>query len=133
MNQVQTTRPVTQGLLPEEMQAQFNSQYANAVALGDPRFQLKQLDRPGLSRGAGQNYQAGITASQAMADGIANAYSQQLQNRQYNANTQLQAENQQEQNAQQLAGFQAQQRYAEQMARMQMMGSMFGLLGGLLK
>lgn len=129
MNEVQVTRPITQGLLPQHMQAQFGNQYAQAMANADPRYQLKQLDRPGFSRGEGQMYQAGINASKALADGIADAYSQQLNNQQFNANTQLQSQSQQEQQSQQLAAFQSQQAYADQMARLQAIN----LLGGLLR
>lgn len=129
MNQVTANRPVTQGLLPATMQAQFNNQYAQALAKGSPEYQLKALDRPGFSRGAGQDYQAGIAAAQALADGVAEAYAQRMQNNQFNANAAMQSQTDRERSAQQLGAFQSQQSYADQMARLQAIN----LLGGLLQ
>ena len=86
MNQVNINQPYPQGFTPKQMGAQFNNDYANAIASGDSRYQMKQLDRPGMSRGAAQMNQAGIKASQDVADGIGQAYGNQLQSQQSNAN-----------------------------------------------
>jgi glutamyl/glutaminyl-tRNA synthetase len=75
---VQTRTPVAQGYTPQQMQANFNQQMAEAHQSADPRWAAKGLDRPGASRGAGRQYLAGIQSSQNLADGIAKAYGQNL-------------------------------------------------------
>lgn len=92
---------------------------------------MKRYDRPGLSRGGMQRNQAGIDAAQKMAEGVADAYSQDLQTQAYNSQIALQGQQGQEQFGQALAGLQQQNRYANQMAAMQRQGAMLGLLGGL--
>lgn len=92
---------------------------------------LKKYDRPGFSRAGAQMNQAGIDAAQGMSQGIADAYSQDLQNRTYNSQVALQGQQGQEQFGQALAGLQQQNSYANQMAALQRQGTMLGLLGGL--
>ena len=133
MSTVKSNQPYPQGFTPKQMGAQFNNDYANAMASGDPRYQMKQLDRPGMSRGAGQMNQAGIKASQDVADGIAQAYGNQLQSQQYNANLGLQNQAQAEQFGQALQGLQSQASYANQMAAMQRQNALYGLIGNLIK
>ena len=115
------------------MQAQMNNQLAQAYASGDPRFNMKQYDRPGFSRGGGQMNQAGIDAAKNLADGVSQAYSGNLQNQNFNALAALQANQAQEQNAQALGALQQQNAYANQMAALQRQGQIMGLLGGLLR
>jgi hypothetical protein len=52
----------------------FNNAIAQAQASADPRFNQKEWDRPGVSRGQGTQSNAGIKAAQSLADGIADAY-----------------------------------------------------------
>ena len=80
MNQVQLTRPITQGINQQNRNAQFNNAYAQALAAGDPRYTVKEYDRGGISRGGAQMNQAGIDAAANLADGIAKAYSQDAGN-----------------------------------------------------
>lgn len=127
MNNVQINTPAPSGIPDQQRKAVFNNAYARGLAAGDPRYQLKELDRAGMSRGKGTYNQAGIKASQAMADGIADAYGQDLQARQYNAN--LSSGN--EQYGQALAGLQQQNRYAAQMAALQRQNALIGLMGSL--
>lgn len=108
-------------------------QMANALAMGDPRMNAKQYDRPGFSRGKAQWNQAGIDGAQKMADGIAEAYNSQLQSQQQRSTANLQSQQQQEQYAQQLGALQQQNNYANQMAALQRQGSMMNLLTGLLR
>lgn len=103
-----------------------------AYASGDPRMAAKQYDRPGLSRGAAQRNQAGIDAAQNMATGIAEAYSQNLQDQAYNSRALMQGQQAREQSAQALAGLQQQDNYAAQMAALQRQGLLQGLLGDLM-
>lgn len=132
MNQVTLNTPLPAALSAQAMRAQMNNQLAQAYSLGDPRFQMKQLDRPGFSRGAGQANQAGINAAKDLAQGVADAYSSNLQNQNYNALAGLQASQAQEQYAQNLGALQQQNAYANQMAALQRRGQIMGLLGGLL-
>lgn len=109
------------------------SRLANAYSLGDPRYQMKQLDRAGFSRGGAQRNQAGINAAQQMSDSIAEVYSGQLQDQQARALANLQSQQGQEQFAQSLGSLQQQNNYANQMAALQRQGAMMNLLGGLLR
>lgn len=119
-----------EGLTDAQMRRQFNKDYAQAVATGDPRYQMKSLDRPGMSRGAGQMAQAGINASQDVADGIARAYSNQLQSQVGNANLDLGSAQRAEGFGQALQGLQSQANYANQMAALQRQNALMGLIGG---
>lgn len=110
-----------------------SNKYATAMASGDTRFNAKQYDRPGMSRGAGQWNQAGIDAAQKMAAGIADAYTQKLQDQQYNANAALSDQQQREQYSQQLGALQQQNNYASRMAALQRQGAVMNLLGGLMR
>ena len=132
MNNVTLYQNKPTGLPGGQTQAAFNNSYARALAAGDPRYQLKELDRPGISRGQGAYNQAGIRASQAMVDGISDAYSQDLQARQYNSNLALRNQAAQQQYGQALAGLQQQDRYATQMAALQRQNALIGLMGSFL-
>lgn len=136
MNSVQLYQPAPGGLPQRQMGAAFNNDLARAYAMGDPRANMKELDRGGLSRGGGQMNQAGINAAGKMADAIAQAYSNQMQNTAYNASIGLQGQQAQEGFAQALGGLQAQQDYATQMAGLQRqqigLGLANSILGGLL-
>ena len=131
MNQVQLARPITQGINPQNRNAQFNNAYAQALAAGDPRYTVKEYDRGGISRGGAQMNQAGIDAAANLADGIAKAYSQDAGNAEFNANTTLRSQQQREAMAQNLGAFNSQQAYADQMNRLQNQQAFAGMLGGL--
>jgi hypothetical protein len=133
MNNVTSYQQQPKGLTQKQITAKFNSDQAQALAMGDPRYQMKELDRGGLSRGGAQMNQAGINASQAVADGIAAAYSNQLQNQQYNANLGLQNQATSEQYGQALGALQSQANYANQMAALQRQGALYGLIGNLIR
>ncbi len=107
-------------------------QAADAYAKGDPRYQMKKLDRAGFSRGGAQRNQAGIAAAQEMASGIADAYNAQLQSQQERALANLEAQRQQEQYAQSLGSLQQQASYADQTAALQRQQAVLGLAGNLL-
>jgi hypothetical protein len=122
---------MTQGISPQNRNAQFNNAYAQALAAGDPLYTVKEYDRGGISRGGAQANQAGIDAAANLADGIAKAYSQDAANADFNANTTLQSQQQRESMAQNLGAFNSQQAYAEQMNRLQNQQAFAGMLGGL--
>jgi|688.fasta_scaffold01588_34 hypothetical protein len=133
MNSVQMFQPLPTGIPEPTSRAQFNNAMAFALASGDPRMAAKQYDRKGFSRGAGQMNQAGIDAANSMAEGIAQAYSGNLQNQQYNALSGLQAQQAEETQAQSLGALQQQNNYANQMAALQQQNQILSLLGGLLR
>jgi len=133
MNNVTSYQQQPKGLTQKQITAKFNSDQAQALAMGDPRYQMKELDRGGLSRGGAQMNQAGINASQAVSDGIAAAYANQLQNQQYNANLGLQNQATSEQYGQALGALQSQANYANQMAALQRQGALYGLIGNLIR
>jgi len=130
MNKVSINQPLPP--LPAG-RAQFNNKMAQALASGDERFNIKQYDRPGFSRGAGLWNQAGIESAKNLAEGIADAYSTDLQNRQANALTGLQNASARASQAQSLGALQQQNKYANQMAALQAQNQMLSLLGGLLR
>jgi hypothetical protein len=124
-------------MIPQDkIRASFNNDYSSAVQAGDPRFQMKTLDRGGLSRGAGQQSQAGVQGAQKMAEGIARAYGARQDSQDYNTAASMQ--NQQADSTQQLAlqGLLQQQQYEQQMAAQQRRNSALNfatsILGGLL-
>ncbi len=128
MNRVAVQQPALPGydFAPQSM---FNNRLANAQAAGDLRFNQKPLDRAGLSRGGAQAYQAGITGSRALADGIADAYQQQAEGAVARASGGLEAERRQEEYSQALGALQQQNAYANAMAAIQRVNALRGLIG----
>jgi hypothetical protein len=133
LNQVQLYQTPPSGFGDQAIQSRFNNQMATAMAMGDPRMNAKTYDRPGLSRGAAQWNQAGIDAAQRMSQGIADAYSENIQNNAFNADVALQGQLGQEQYGQALGGLQQQRAYADQMAALQRQQAVLGMAGGLLR
>jgi hypothetical protein len=137
MNNVTLGQSPIPGIPDQSRRSVFSNNYAKALASGDPRFNVKQYDRGGVSRGGGQWQQAGVDAAQKMANGIADAYSQDTQTAAYNANNQLAGQQAQEQYALQLGALQQQSAYQQAMAalqgRQQSLNFASSLLGGLLK
>ena len=124
-------------MIPQsKIQANFNNDYAQAMAMGDPRLQMKQMDRGGMSRGAGQMNAAGMQGAKQIADGIAQAYGNRQQAQDYNTSAAMQS--QQNNSMQQLAlqGLLQQSQYNDQLAAQQRHNSVLNfatsLLGGLL-
>lgn len=133
MNSVQLNQTPPTGLTPQSINAALNNRLAVAMSMGDPRMAVKKYDRAGLSRGGAQWNQAGIEAAQRLSDGVADAYSSQIQDQSYNAGLQLQGQQAQEQTAQALGGLQQQRDYSNQMAALQRQQTMLGFAGGLLR
>lgn len=106
---------------------------ARARAAADPRYNIKALDRAGVSRGRGSAAQAGITAAQGFASAIADVYDDQLRRQSDNANAMLQLHRGQEEYGQALGGLQAQAVYGDQLAALQRQGVLYGLLGDLMR
>lgn len=106
---------------------------ANAQASADPRFNMKQYDRPGLSRAGGARAQAGIDAGQNLVKGISQAYGNYQNNQTNAANTALQYASGQEQFGQALNGLAQQNAYQQAMNRMSNLQSGVGILGTLMR
>jgi len=124
-------------LIPQQkINANFNNEYANAISLGDPRLQVKQMDRGGMSRGAGQMSNAGMQGAAKMADGIAQAYGNKQTAQDYNNAYSLQNQQSDASQQQALQGLLQQQQYNNQMAAQQRQNSAMNfatsILGGLL-
>ena len=124
-------------MIPQQkINSNFNNSYANAISLGDPRLQVKQMDRGGMSRGAGQISNAGMQGAQKMADGIAQAYSAKQTAQDYSNAYALQDQQADDTQRQALQGLLQQQQYNNQMAAQQRQNSALNfatsILGGLL-
>jgi hypothetical protein len=96
---------------------------------------VKGLDRPGASRGAGRQYLAGIQSSQNLADGIAKAYGQNLDDQATNAGINLGNQTLAEGTGLSAGAIAQQQRYSDALAALQRQqqmqsGALNGLLGG---
>ena len=128
MNQVQLYQPPypQYGYAPQP--GPIAGDIAKAHAAGDFRHNMKQFDRAGMSRGAGQSQQAGIQASKQMADGIADAYGRQATDAVTYGNEALAAEQGQEQYSQALGALQQQSAYANAMAQLQQINALRGLM-----
>lgn len=109
------------------------SAVARAKASADPRANVKQYDRAGLSRGRGQRHAAGISAAQNFAQGIAGAYDDQLRQKTANADALMQMQRGREEYGQALGALQSQAAYAGQMDALQRQGVLYGLLGDLMR
>jgi hypothetical protein len=70
----QINLPGAQGYTPQQTRGAFNQAMATAHAEGDPRYNMKPLDKAGASRGGGQQFMAGIASAQNLAKGVAAAY-----------------------------------------------------------
>lgn len=70
-------------------QGAFNNAMASAQAQADPRFNIKNYDRPGVSRGKGQANLAATQGANALAQGVANAYAIPAQDATTNAQNAL--------------------------------------------
>ena len=104
------------GYTPRQTNAEANYHQARAHAMADPRFNAKQFDRPGSSRGKGQYAYGAAQAATAYADSLSQGEAARMQDAYSNAGLRLndQARQQdfglalsglQEQDAQQAAMF----------------------------
>ncbi len=128
MNTVRIHQPTQPGYGNMFSPDPFNARLAQAQAGGDQRFHMKNFDKAGMSRGAGQRQQAGIQAASSLADGVADTYAQQAAEANTSALAGLEAEKGQEQYAQALGALQQQNAYANAMAALQRSSALMGLL-----
>jgi hypothetical protein len=112
----------TSTFAPQQMpntQGMFNTALANAQASADPRFNMKAMDRSGVSRGKGTAATAGIQAAQNLADGVAQAYQIPAQDSATNANNALQYQTNQENFGLGVSNIAMQNDYANALAALQ--------------
>lgn len=117
-------------------QGAFNTALAQAQAAADPRFNMKPMDRSGVSRGRGTAGIAGIQAAQSLAEGVAQAYRGQAQDAATDAENTLQYQSNQENFGQGVSNIAMQNDYANALAALQrnqnIMQFQGNALGGLL-
>lgn len=117
-------------------QGAFNNALAQAQAAADPRFNMKPMDRSGVSRGRGTAGIAGIQAAQSLAEGVAQAYRGQAQDAATDAENTLQYQSNQENFGQGVSNIAMQNDYANALAALQrnqnIMQFQGNALGGLL-
>lgn len=107
---------------PEMMphtQAAFSTAMAKAQASADPRFNMKEFDRAGISRGKGTKAQAGIKAAQSLSDGVAQAYQIPAADAVTDATNNLQWQGDVESYAQGAGSIDMQNEYAKALAALQ--------------
>ena len=117
-------------------QAAINTGIAKAQAEADTRFQQKEYDRNGISRGRGTQAMAGIKSAQALSDGLARAYQVPMQDAVADAGNNLQYETQRENYGLGISGIAQQNDYANALAALQRQQAALNFtgnaLGGLL-
>ena len=102
-----------------QQQGVFNTAVAQAQASADPRFNMKAMDRSGVSRSAGTLATGGIQAADSLASGIAAAYGQRDADAASDANNELQYQTNQENFGQGAYGIAMQNDYANALAALQ--------------
>jgi hypothetical protein len=117
-------------------QGAFNTALAQAQAAADPRFNMKPMDRSGVSRGRGTAGIAGIQAAQNLAEGVARAYRGNADDAATDAANTLQYQSNQENFGQGVSNIAMQNDYANALAALQrnqnIMQFQGNALGGLL-
>jgi hypothetical protein len=121
-----------------QTQGAFNNALAVAQANADPRFAIKQMDRPGVSRGAGQKSLAAAQSDQSLAAGVADAYRIPMNDAASNAASTLAYQNLSENSGLQASSIDTQNDYSNALAALQrqrqvldyQQNALGGLLGG---
>ena len=135
-NTVELGKTMDPGLSNSGRLGMFKKNEAQALAYGDPRMELKKLDRPGISRGAGQMNVAQNNATGQMMDALAQAYNEDRSLQTQQALNMLEGQSQDVGYGQQLGGFQSNDYYANAMnqiaSRQAGLNLITSLLGGLL-
>jgi hypothetical protein len=117
VNLYQSPNPAL-GYTPQQTNAAANYHQAMAHASSDPRYNAKQYDRPGVSRGKGQYAYGAAQGAQGYAQNMANAEQVRMGDAYANANMQLGEQGRQQDFGMALAGLQEQQAQQDAMFRM---------------
>lgn len=117
-------------------QGAFNNAVAKAQASSDQRFNMKQYDRPGVSRSAGTRAMAGIQGANSLAQGLVDAYQIPATDAATNADNDLQYQRAREQYGLGISGIASQNDYANALSALQRQQDLMNYpgtaLGGLL-
>jgi chorismate synthase len=128
--------PSPAGYNPQQTRGAFNTALAQAHADADPRYNMKPLDKAGMSRGGSQRQMAGISSAQNLAGGVAKAYGVQSDDAMANANLALANQAAAEGLGLGVSGIAQQNQYANALDALQRQQAAYGfqqnLLGGLL-
>lgn len=140
MNQVnlyQTPNPAL-GFTPRQTDAEANYYQAMAHASSDPRFNAKQYDRPGSSRGRGQYAYGASRGAMDYAENMARGEAARMGDAYANANLSLGEQARQQDFGMALAGLQEQQaqnaamhRLGQQSRAMDFTGNVFNQMTGM--
>lgn len=128
-----TKAPKPMGFAPQQTDAAYNFQRAQADAVADPRLNMKAYDKAGFSRGKGQQGYAAAGAANAYADQMAQAQNIPLMDAAANANLGLQQQASQDQMGLALARLQEQANQQQAMANLQRQANASGFSGGMFK
>lgn len=128
-----TKTPKPLGFDPQQTNAAYKFQRAQADAVADPRLNMKGFDKAGFSRGKGQQGYAAAGAANAYADQMAQAQNIPLQDASVNANLGLQQAASQDQMGLALARLQEQANQQQAMANLQRQANASGFAGGMFR
>jgi hypothetical protein len=136
MQNINVNQSAPGGYTPAQTRAAFNQAMGKAHAEADMRYNMKPLDKAGMSRAPGGQYMAGIASAQNLADGVAAAYGGTQSDAVSNAGTDLASQGARESLGLGVSAVQQQAAYAQALAALQRQqaSSNFqtGILGGLL-
>jgi chorismate synthase len=128
--------PNPNGYNPQQTRAAFNQAMAKAHSDADMRYNMKPLDKAGMSRGGAQQYMAGIASAKNLADGVSQAYAAPVNDAVSNANLGLADKAAAEGLGLGISQIAQQNQYANALAALQRQQAAYGfqnnILGGLL-
>lgn len=132
-NQVQLgTRPNPHSYSPQQTDASYNWNRAQAVQKADPRFNAKPYQRAGLSSSKGTASAGAASAGAAYAQGMAGAEAARMQDAYANANMRLADQVERDRYSHALIGLQEQNAQANWMNDMQTMQNAQGFMGSMM-
>lgn len=123
------SQPNPYTLSPQQTNASYNFNRAQAVQKADPRFNAKQYQRAGMSSSKGTAASGAADAANAYASGMATAEAGRMQDAYSNANLQLADQVERDRYSNALLGLQEQRNQANWMNDMQSMQSAYGFMG----
>lgn len=117
---------------PQQTNASYNWNRAQAAQKADPRFNAKQYQRGGISSSKGTASLGAADAANAYATGMANAEAARMQDAYSNANLQLSDQVERDRYSNALIGLQEQRNQANWMNDMQSMQNAYGFMGDMM-
>lgn len=123
------TPPNPYSFNPQQTNASYNWNRAQAVQKADPRFNAKQYQRAGMSSSKGTAAAGAAEAGNAYAQGMAAAEASRMQDAYANANMQLADQVERDRYSNALIGLQEQNAQSNWMNNMQSMQNAQGFMG----